>query len=130
MKTVDDHERTSSEFDVGDEVWVKPPGACCTTPWKPGAVTGVNSKYMYNVEIDRVPQHVRDIRRRLANNFAERGEQGVVSEPLPSNNSDFLMESSEASEDGAGTDENASTSCVRRVARRRQLRVLFNDFFL
>ena len=43
-KTVHDHERTSSEFVVGDEVWVKPPGARCTTPWKPGVVTGVNSK--------------------------------------------------------------------------------------
>ena len=40
MKTVDDHERTSSEFVVGDEVWVKPPGARCTTPWIPGVVTG------------------------------------------------------------------------------------------
>ena len=109
MKTVDEHERASSEFVVGDEVWVKPPGARCTTPWKPGVVTGVNSKY--NVEIDRVPRHVRDIRRRLANNFDERGEQGVVSEPLSSNNPDFLMESSELSEDGVGTDDDASTSC-------------------
>ena len=127
MRIVDDHELTGSEFDVGDEVWVKPPGARCTTPWKPGVVTGVNSKY--NVEIDKVPRHVRDIRRRLANEFHER-EQGVVSEPLPSNNSDFLTESFEASKDGAGTDENASTSRVRRVARKRQLPVRFNDFLL
>ena len=83
MKTVDDHKRTSSEFVVGNEVWVEPPGAHCTTPWKPGVVTGVNSKY--NVKIDRVPRHVHNIRRRLANNFDERGEQGVVSEPLPLN---------------------------------------------
>ena len=67
-----------------------------------------------------MPRHVRDIRRRLANNFDERGEQGIVSKPLPSNNSDFLMESIEASEDGAGTNENALTSGVRRVARKRQ----------
>ena len=127
MRTVDDHQRTGSEFDVGDEVWVNPPGARCTTPWKPGIVTGVN--YKYNVEIDRVPRHVHDIRR-LANNFDERGEQGVVSEPLPLNNSDFLIESLEASEDGAGSDENVSTSCVRRVARKRQLPVRFNEFFL
>ena len=128
MKTVDDHERTSSEFVVGDEVWVKPPGARCSTPWKSGVVTGVNFKY--NVEIDRVPRHVRNIRRRLANNFDERGEQGVVSEPPPSNNPDFRMESSEPSKDGVGTDEDASTSCVRRVARKRQLPDRFNDFFL
>ena len=125
-KTVDNHERTSSEFVVGDEVWVKPHR--CTTTWKPGVVIGVNSKY--NVEIDMVPRHVRDIRRRLANNFDERGEQGVVSEPLPSNNPDFLMESSEPSEDGVGTNDDALTSCVRRVARKKQLPVRFNDFFL
>ena len=76
-----------------------------------------------------MPRHVRDIRRILANNFDER-EQGVVSEPLPSNNSDFLTESFEASEDSVGTDENASTSHVRRVARKRQLLVRFNDFLL
>ena len=72
MKTVDVHECKSREFFVGDEVWVKPAGACYTTHWKPGVVTGVNSKY--NVEIDRVPRQVRDIRRRLANNFDEKGE--------------------------------------------------------
>ena len=127
MRNVDNHECTGSEFDVGDEVWVKPPGARCTTPWKPGVVTGVNSKY--NVEIDGVTRHVRDMRKRLANNFDERGEQGVVSEPQPSNNSDSLTESFEASKDGAGTDENASTSRVRRVVRKRQLPVRFNDFF-
>ena len=77
-----------------------------------------------------MPRHVRDIRRRLANNFDRRGELGVASEPLPSNDSDFLMESSEPSEDGAGRDENASTSCVQRVARKRQLPVRFNDFFV
>ena len=52
-----------------------------------------------------------------------------MSEPLPSNDPDFLMESSEPSEGGSGTDENSSTSCVRRVARKRQLPVGFNDIF-
>ena len=127
MKTVDDHKRTSSEFVVGNEVWVKPPGACCTTPWKPGVVTGVNSKC--NVEIDRVLRNVHNIRRKLANNFDERGGQGVVSEPLRSHDPDFIMENFEPSEGGAGRDENASTSCVRRVARKTQLSVRFNDFF-
>ena len=106
MKTVDDHERTSSEFVVGDKVWVKPPEARCTTPWKPGIVTGVHSKY--NVEIDWMPRHVRDISRRLANNCNETLEQGVMSEPLPANDPNFILEGSEPSEGGAGTDENGS----------------------
>ena len=76
MKTVDDHECTSSEFVVGDEVWVKPSGARFIIPWKPGVVTGVNFKY--NVEIDRVPRHVHDIRGRLVNNFDEREESRAL----------------------------------------------------
>ena len=75
MKTLDDHERTGCEFVVGNEVWVKPPGTRCTTPWKASGVTGVNSKC--NVEIDRVPGHVRNTWRKVANNLNERGEQGV-----------------------------------------------------
>ena len=125
-KTVHDHERMTCEFAVGDEVWNKPPRARCTTNWKPGVVTGIVSKY--NAEIDRVHRHVRDISKKLANNCNKRRE-GVVSEPLLSHDPDFKMEVSEPSEGGAGTDENVLTSCVRRVARKRQLQARFNDFF-
>ena len=46
---------------VGDEVWVKPPNARCTTQWGKGRVTDIHSKN--NVSIDGVPRHVLDIRR-------------------------------------------------------------------
>ncbi|XP_012936576.1 uncharacterized protein LOC106011438 [Aplysia californica] len=46
---------------VGDEVWVKPPGARCTTQWGRGVVTKVNSRN--NVEVNHVPRHVLDLRK-------------------------------------------------------------------
>ena len=46
---------------LGDEVWVKPPQARCTTQWGRGVVTEVNSGN--NVSVDGMPRHVLDIRR-------------------------------------------------------------------
>ena len=53
---------TGCPFSVGDAVWVKPPGARCTTIFDRGRVTGVISDCA--VEVDGVPRHVRDIRLR------------------------------------------------------------------
>ena len=39
---------------------MKPPRATCTTRWKPGVVTRIQS--LNNVEVDGIPRHVRDIR--------------------------------------------------------------------
>ena len=46
--------------EVGEEVWVRPGAARCTTQWDRGIVTGVNSSN--NVEVDGVPRHVLDLR--------------------------------------------------------------------
>ena len=53
-------EEVRSAVQVGDEVWVKPGGARCTTQWKTGRVTGVTSAS--NVEVDGMPRHILDIR--------------------------------------------------------------------
>ena len=45
---------------IGEEVWVRPGGARCTTRWGRGIVTGVNSAN--NVEVDGVPRHILDVR--------------------------------------------------------------------
>lgn len=45
---------------IGDEVWVKPPHARCTTEWKKGQVTTVNSRN--NISVDGMPRHVLDVR--------------------------------------------------------------------
>ena len=46
---------------VGEEVWVKPPNARCTSQWGRGRVTEVNSQN--NVMVDGVPRHILDVRR-------------------------------------------------------------------
>ena len=46
---------------LGEEVWVKPPHARCTSHWQKGIVTGINSKN--NVSVDGMPRHILDIRR-------------------------------------------------------------------
>ena len=50
-----------SRYNVGDQVWVKPPGGSCTTKWALGKVTGVTSAN--NVSVDGMPRHVLDVRR-------------------------------------------------------------------
>ena len=49
-------------FEVGDWVWVKPPNARCGETWREGRVTRVISER--NVEIDGMPRHPKDLRRR------------------------------------------------------------------
>ena len=49
-----------SKVEIGDEVWVRPGTARCTTQWDRGIVTGLNSTN--NVEVDGVPRHILDLR--------------------------------------------------------------------
>ena len=54
-------QREQPGFSQGDTVFVKPPGARCTTRWKEGRVTRVTPAGA--VEVDGVHRHVGDIRR-------------------------------------------------------------------
>lgn len=76
----------SCEFAVGEKVWVKPPGARCTSSWSLGLVTNINSKH--NVSVNGVPRHVYDVRKvhtdttrelnlRTVHNDAEGGVAGI-----------------------------------------------------
>ena len=47
-------------IEVGDQVWVRPGGARCTTKWSKGQVTDINSSN--NVSVDGMPRHILDIR--------------------------------------------------------------------
>ena len=47
-------------YQVGDDVWVKPPNGRCDTRYGKGRVTGVVSPH--TVEVDGIPRHVRDLR--------------------------------------------------------------------
>ena len=55
-------EVSECELKVGDEVWVKPADARCTSRWQEGTVTHVNSEN--NVEVDGMARHVLDVRAR------------------------------------------------------------------
>ena len=50
-----------ASVEVGDEVWVKPPGARCFTHWNRGQITDVTSSN--NVSVDGVPRHILDVRK-------------------------------------------------------------------
>ena len=56
--------RRCGPFEVGDAVWVKPPRARCVDPWREGRVTKINSER--NIEVDGMPRHPKDLRRRSA----------------------------------------------------------------
>ena len=66
----------TSAVHVGDEVWVKPGGARCTTQWKMGRVTGVTSAN--NVEVDGMLQHILGIRPIVRREEETQGERGSV----------------------------------------------------
>ena len=41
------HKAEQKNVEVGDEVWVKPPHARCTTEWRKDHITEINSKTIY-----------------------------------------------------------------------------------
>ena len=49
-----------ASVELGDEVWVKPPNARCTTEWQKGHVTDIISRN--NVSVDGMPRHILDLR--------------------------------------------------------------------
>lgn len=57
--------------EVGDEVWVKPPKACCISQWDRGIVTTVNSKN--NISVNEIPCHVLGVCRIVASSHNEGG---------------------------------------------------------
>ena len=58
-----EEEEPECELTVGDAVWVKPGNARCTTRWKEGTVTHVNSPN--NVDVDGMARHILDVRPRM-----------------------------------------------------------------
>ena len=51
---------TRNPYDVGETVWVRPPGNRCDTRFSRGTVTKVISDLV--VEVDGMPRHIRDLR--------------------------------------------------------------------
>ncbi|CDW58423.1 Pol protein, partial [Trichuris trichiura] len=70
-------------YNVGDDVWIRPPAGRCDTRYEEGTVTNVLSDQA--VEVDGIPRHVRDIRRRTPSPDRQKGTnktEDEVEEPL------------------------------------------------
>ena len=134
----DGQESDKRAYFVGDKVWVKPHGARCTSLWNPGIVTKVNSEH--NVEVDGVPRHVCDMRRRWEDE-GERDDESLISANLPTVGPNFMSSSSESNferdaerrnailENGNDV-ENESLLLSRRRLRARRLPAHLKDFFV
>ena len=123
---------------MGDKVWVKPHGARCTSLWNHGIVTKVNSEH--NVEVDGVPRHVCNMRRRWADE-GERDDKSLISANLPTVGPNFVSSSSEpnferdaerrnATLENGNDVENESLLLPRRGSRARRLPAHLKDFFV
>ncbi|KFD48845.1 hypothetical protein M513_10208 [Trichuris suis] len=55
-------ESEGNPYKVGDDVWMKPPGARCDAQYRKGTVTKIISEQA--VEVGSIPHHVRDLRHR------------------------------------------------------------------
>ena len=105
----------SCRFEVGDDVWVKPGQTRCTTEWKRGKVTGVNSAN--NVSVDGMPRHVLDMRR--VYEFSE--EDSTDEEPGGEEEPEEEDEPGEEEEpEEPGEERRPDSSGLRRSARARQ----------
>ncbi|KFD60909.1 LOW QUALITY PROTEIN: hypothetical protein M514_26898 [Trichuris suis] len=74
------HEHCSC--DIGDCVWVKPPATRCNSRYQRGVVIGIVSEHA--VEVDGIPRHIRDLRRRAPseNSAGECTTEGPESGPI------------------------------------------------
>ena len=72
---------TCQEIQIGEEVWVKPPNARCTTQWGRGVITNVQSPN--NMSVDGMPQHILDLRHVVhVDDDVSAGPEGDEDEPV------------------------------------------------
>ena len=111
-ETSSDREGLDNIFAVGDTVFVKPPVPSCTTEWRKGQITNVNSST--NVDVDGIPRHIADLRRTpLERDTAT--DNGFVMAPDPLDLSD-LSEEEEEEKDVADNNEVLNTDDVEDAA--------------
>ena len=71
----------TATINIGEEVWVKPPDAKCTSQRKEGTVTDVQSHN--NLSVDGIPLHVLDTRRLIhPSEDEESSEEGSEGEEV------------------------------------------------
>ena len=134
----DGQESDKCVYSVGDKVWVKPHRACCTSLWNSRIVAKVNSEH--DVEVDGVPRHVCDMRRRCVDE-GERDDESLILANLPTVGPSFVSSSSEsnferdverhnATLENGNNVQNESLLLPRQGLRVRQLLAHLKDFFV
>ena len=74
-------EQGPARIQIGEEVWVKPSNARCTTQWGRGVITDVQSPN--NVRVDGMPRHILDLRRVVhVDDDVSAGPEGNEDEPV------------------------------------------------
>ncbi|KRY25976.1 Pol polyprotein [Trichinella spiralis] len=121
-RATEEPEEKNGRFAVGDSVWVRPPGARCDTRHQKGTVTGVVSDQA--VEVDGMPRHVRDLRRRTpsvsaASDFSEQtaGEEEEMIIHLRPRDAADVDQSAEPAPEPASAGPRRSTRIRKPTAR-------------
>ena len=99
-----------SPYQVGDAVWVKPPGNRCDTRFTRGTVSKLMSDVA--VEVDGMPRHVRDLRRRTETLSDDDNLAVNANVPLS------LSDDNSDSDPELATREARTSSPIRRSPRR------------
>lgn len=111
-----DHQGISGNFSIGQEVYIKPENARCTSLWKEGVVTAILSPF--SVEVDGFPHHIADIRQVSSpeRNLVSTSEEGSKGDKdVNSVNTRSVV--SEDQKDDVSASVRKSGRCVRRPVR-------------
>ena len=138
FKIDDGQESDKRAYSVGNKVWVRPHGVRCTSLWNPGIVTKVNSEH--NVEVDGVPRHVCDMRRRWTDE-GKRDDESLISANLSTVGPNFESSSFKsnferdaerrnATQENGNDIENESLLLPRRGLRAKRLPAHLKDIFV
>ena len=77
-------EKDPAEVRIGEEVWMKPPNSQCTSQWRRGVTTDINSRN--NISVDGMPRHILDIRRVV--DSSDESEDESLAESMAEESSD------------------------------------------
>lgn len=112
----EERSRAGNPYHTGDAVWVKPLGNRCDTRFSRGTVSKLVSEVA--VEVDGMPRHIRDLRRRTEDLSDDDNLLMNANVPLS-----LPRDSSDSEPEAGSSDEEVSTSAPSQLGPRRGLRV-------
>ena len=120
-----DRGKLSNPYKVGDEVFVRPPNARCTTPWNRGIVTRIVAQMV--VEVDGTNRHVSDVRRVVGQSCERTSvcvqpreiQLNAIPEEYPQPGDGECSEDAEVDDSGGSRHEDNSENSEGRPSRDR-----------